>query len=142
METDLLVIGGAVGASLGGPAGWSAFLYVPAESASMKICGKEPDIQLGQADVLPFAAALLWYDENHPDRGAITNVLCCTDSRDLVEAANGHAARNGTGWDVISGFEKRGYRFTWVLESRDHNPAVFQEAARVRQELVAALSER
>lgn len=140
MEPDLLVIGGAVGASLGGPAGWSAFLHVQATADSMKLCGVERNVLLNEADVLPFVAALRWYHDTQFKDGDQPTVLCCTDSPAMVTAGVDRALRNQDDWRALEVFEDLGYQIQWSLESRDRNPAIFQEAARVRRELIDAVS--
>src|SRR4051812_23956680 len=61
MTADLFVVGGAVGASWGGPAGWAAFLHVPSRGLSRKLVGNKTDSVQAEVDVLPIAAAIQWY---------------------------------------------------------------------------------
>lgn len=137
MQSDLLVVGGAAGSSWGGPAGWAAFAYVTATEETKKLVAVAEDVRLQDADVLPFLAALEWFDKHHHVEGQPTRVLFCSDSPALVRAGNDPTERTQLYWIEVEAFEKRGYQIFWVWDSRPNNPAVFEEAERVRRTLLA-----
>lgn len=136
MNTDLFVIGGAVGASWGGPAGWAAFIYAPALNLSQKLVDVLPDIRKDEADVLPFVAAIQWYHNTHGFAAEQHHVICVTDSQRLYRAGNLVDPRDSEDWAYIVWFESRGYKIQWVWRSRDENEMVFEDAEHARQQFI------
>lgn len=137
MHSDLLVVGGAVGASWGGPAGWAAFVHATATGETTKLVASVENMTLQDADILPFLAALAWFDQHHHLAGTTPRVVCCSDSRDLVRAGNLSAERKPRYWREIANFEAKGYLIYWLWDGRNNNPDVFAEAERARQDLLA-----
>lgn len=108
---ELMVVGGAVGSSWGGPAGWAAYVIVRDGPAVRLVAAGEAT--LAEADLKPFQAALLWHRAKYTPGKA----LFITDSPDLVDRK-------------ASEFE--GYDITWQIEPRVENAKLFEEADRAR----------
>lgn len=108
---ELMVVGGAVGSSWGGPAGWAAYVIVRNGPAVRLVAAGEAT--LAEADLKPFQAAMLW----HRARYAPGKALFITDSTDLV----GRAAPEFDGYDIV-----------WQVEPRVENAKLFEEADRAR----------
>lgn len=141
-DFDLLVIGGAAGASWGGPAGWSAFVHVPSTTESKKLVGAQEDLAIQRADPLPFAAAVQWYHNRYGVNrrpGTKVNVLCCTDSLMLARAGAKTIQRHCEDWVYLEWFEQRDYELTWHWTSRDQCPAVYLEAEHARRTFASAI---
>jgi len=142
-DFDVLVIGGAAGASWGGPAGWSAFVHVPSTNESKKLVGAQEDLPVNRADLLAIAAAIQWFHNRYGvNMDPKVRVLCCTDSVHLERAGRNPALRSGEDWLYISWFEQRGYQITWRWTSRDQCPAVYQEAENARRAFSSAVVRR
>jgi hypothetical protein len=139
MSIDLLVVGGGIGASWGGPAGWAAFLYAPSISVARKFAEAIPDATQAEVDVLPFVAAIQWFHDHH-FTGAPVTVLCCSDAKDIVRAGLDPALRQTNDWTYIDWFEKQGYQIKWLWQARDQQPAVFEEAERARTLFTRAIA--
>ncbi len=134
-QADLLVVGGAVGASWGGPAGWAAFMHIPALGLGgyKKLAGAVPDKTQDSVDLMTFVAAIQWYHDKFWIANTTVEVFCVSDSPELVKAGADPATREGRfDWTFITWFEERGYHLTWIWQPRDENKPVFQEAERVR----------
>ncbi len=129
-QVDVLVVGGAVGASWGGPAGWAAFLYAPTYGVGRKFAEAVPDTTQLAADVLPFVAAIQWFHDQHG--GKPVSVLCCSDSQEIVSAGTDPSLRQTNDWTYIEWFERQGYTIRWLWHAREQHPEVFKEAERVR----------
>lgn len=139
---DLLVVGGAAGASWEGPAGWSAFVIVPRTNERKMLVGAQADTRLERADLLGIAAAIQWYHDRYvvAEQAPAPRVLCCTDSRQAVQAGTRQAPRSVEEWLYIEWFEHRGYRIDWLWASRDQHPQVYQEAERARHLFASAFA--
>lgn len=142
MATNLFVIGGAVGVSWGGPAGWAAFIYLPETKASHRMAEAVPHATQHQADALPFAAAIQWYHDKHRGITPKPEILCLSDNELLVNEGNNPTFRRydlDENWKYVRWLEERGYRISWLWDHRNRNMDVFCEATRVRDLFIKSM---
>lgn len=134
MSVDLFVIGGGVGALWGGPVGWAAFALIPATSQTVKLCDGSPNARVDDADVMPFAAAIQWWHNQHWKPEGTADVLCVSDSPGVIAAGRSPELRDPqSDWRFIQWFEDRGYSIQWQWEPRDRHLEVYEAAKAVRE---------
>lgn len=134
---DLVVVGGALGASWGGPVGWAAFLYGPRFQLARKFVQATQDTPQEDADLLPFVAALTWFAKNNLVENLV--VLCCSDSKTLVAAGEDPKLRSSKLWRKIQALEQKGFRVRWLWQAQEKNPELFDNAEQARQQFVRTL---
>jgi len=121
-DWDLILVGDGSGNCWAGPVGYACFLYEKNnETPIKKFVGGANVGTINFAELMPYIAALRWYNECKRKTDNPINVYILTDSKISADCGNRIAKRNKNGdmWASLDWFEDQGYCIQWIHINRN-----------------------